>query len=355
MNREYIHRRAAGAAPATMVLCALCALSACSGVPELPEMFDGDWQPPVLSTVAARGETEFALVFDKPVHLREAQLDPGREVIGTTWRDEELLVTVDEPLYAGELYWIDAQVEDESGNIASVLVSVYGMNEELPAVLINEVVCQGTGNHTDWVELKVLESGNLGGLTLYEGSPSYWDSRYVFPRMEVSAGEYVIVHFKPQGDPEEIDETAGDPAASGGQNHHPEAWDVWVSGGDGIPNTTGALSLSEYPGGPVMDAFLYTSKKYDASHPLRGFGLASQLDFLEELVELGTWKTSGTEVIPEDLFDPDDSTGTRSINRGPSSADESGVADTDSPADWHIGPTSSSTPGYENTLEVYEP
>lgn len=320
----------------------------CSGVPELPEMIEGDWQPPVLTTVAARSESEFALLFNEPVELCDATLDPPREVVAAQWREEELVVSVDEPLQPGELYWIDARVEDRSGNMSSILVSVYGMNAELPDVLINEVVCQGTGNHTDWAELQALEAGNLGGMTLYEGSPTHWDSRYVFPRMEVSAGEFIIVHFKPQGDPEEIDEL-DDPSVSGGQNTHPEAWDVWVSGGDGIPNTTGALSLTEFPGGPVMDAFLYSSKVYDASHPLRGFGLASQLDFLEELVALGAWEISGDQVIPEDLFDPDDSTGTRSINRTP------GVDDTDSPADWHIGPTSSSSAGYVNTTEVYEP
>ncbi len=327
----------------------------CSGVPELPDMIEGDWTPPVLASVAARGGSQFALVFDKPVDLREARLDPPREIIDSHWRDDELRVTVGEPLHPGELYWIDAQVEDRSGNISSVLVSVYGLNARLPDIRINEVVCQGTGNHTDWVELRALEEGNLGGLTLYEGSPSYWDSRYVFPRMEVAAGDYIIVHFKPQGDPEEIDEIDGDPAASGGQNHHPEAWDVWVSGGDGIPNTTGAVSLTEYPGGPVLDALLYTSKRYDASHPLRGFGLQSQLDYLEELVALGAWKISGTQVIPEDLLDPDDSTGTRSINRTPGLPGEPEPLDTDTAADWHIGPTSSSTPGYRNTSEVYEP
>jgi hypothetical protein len=329
-------------------LVAIVTLVGCSGVPELPDMIDGDWQPPVLTHVAARGESEFALVFDEPVELRDAVMEPTRTIVDSHWRDEELRVEVAEPLHPGELYWIDARVEDESGNISSVLVSVYGMNTDLPPVLINEVVCQGSGNHSDWVELHAVEAGNLGGLTLYEGSPSFWDSRYVFPQMEVSAGDYIIVHFKPQGDPEEIDET-DDPAASGGQNHHPEAWDVWVEGGDGIPNTTGALSLTEFPGGPLLDAFLYTSKSYDASHPLRGFGLASQLDILEELVELNAWSISGTDVIPEDLFDPDNSTGTRSINRTP------GSEDTDTPQDWHIGPTSSSTAGYENTTEVYEP
>jgi hypothetical protein len=91
-------------------------------------------------------------------------------------------------LAPGDLYWIDARVEDESGNMSSVLVSVYGLNPQLPEVRINEFVCEGTGRHVDWVELLVLGDGNLGGLTLYEGSPGIWDSRYVLSAMDVAAG-----------------------------------------------------------------------------------------------------------------------------------------------------------------------
>jgi hypothetical protein len=319
----------------------------CSGVPELPEMIGGDWQPPILTAVEARSGNTVALVFDEPVELREVTFEAPVAVTAAAWEEEGLVVTTDTDLAPGDLYWIDARVEDESGNMSSVLVSVYGLNPELPEVLINEFVCEGTGRHADWVELLVLTDGNLGGLTLYEGSPGIWDSRYVFPAMDVAAGDFIIVHFKPEVIPEEINET-DDKGASGGNNSSDDAWDVWVAGGDGIPNTTGALTLTRHPAGDVMDAVLYTTKRYDASHQYRGFGLKSQLEMMEELVALGCWKISGTEVIPEDLVDPEDSTSTRSINRTP------GAPDTDSPADWHIGPTSSGSPGRENTVERYE-
>ena len=320
----------------------------CSGVPDLPAMIGGDWEPPMLTGVEAVDERTVAMAFDEPVSLGEVVIDPPRTVQDAEWQEDALLLRFATPLAAGELYWVDARVEDRAGNMSTVLVSVYGLNPNLPRVLINEVVCEGSGNHPDWVELAILEDGNVGGLTLYEGSPNTWDSRFVFPQMEVSAGDMAIVHFKPQGIPEEITETE-DPSASGGLNAHPAAWDMWVSDGDGIPNTTGALSLTPFPGGPVIDAFLYSTKTYEADDPLRGFGRASQVAMMEEIVAAGGWVVAGDSIVPEDTFNPEESTATRSINRTP------GREDTDGASDWHIGPTSSASPGYPNTIEVHVP
>jgi hypothetical protein len=311
-------------------------------------MIQGDWVPPMLTRVTARTPRVVALEFDKPVRLLEATIDPAVAIQETRWHNDALELRGATDFLASVEYWIDARVEDESGNISSVLVSVYGLNENLPEIRINEFVCEGSGSHPDWVELKVLSAGNVAGLCLYEGGPGIWDSRKVLPALELSAGDYVVVHFKPEVIPEEVDETT-DPAESGGLDTHPEAWDFWVRGGDGIPNTTGALTLTAFPGGPVLDAVLYTTKRYDPDDDKRGFGLKSQLEIFEDVVAAGGWQIAGDFVIPEDGLDPEDSTATRSIAREPAGID------TDTAADWHITPTSGATPGSENTTEVYVP
>lgn len=333
----------------TTVTC-LVVLTACGCGPEtkLPDMIKGDWQPPMLSAVHAVDRRVIALTFDEPVQLMEAHIDPPIEVVDSRWNGAALELTGSSDFLASKEYWVDARVEDESGNISSVLVSVYGRNERIPEIVINEFVCEGSSSHPDWVELRVLGDGNLAGLCLYEGSPNVWDSRFVFPSVDVAAGEYVIAHFKPEVIPEEINEVVRTDE-SGGRDVHPAAWDFWVSGGDGIPNTTGGLSLTAYPGGPHIDAMLYTTKRYEADDPKRGFGTTSQLEIFESIVSIGGWVLSGEIVIPEDGFNPEDSTATRSICRS-QSAD-----DTNTAVDWHITPTSGATPGYLNTEEVYVP
>jgi hypothetical protein len=334
------------AARAAGALLVATIITGCTALPELPEMIRGDWQPPILVATEARDTDRIALVFDEEVALCEAALDPDHAVVASRWHDGALKLHIEPAMTAGTEYWIDATVEDVAGNISSILVSAWGLNTELPEILINEFVCEGSGTRPDWVELRVLGAGNMGGMTLYEGSPGIWDSRYVFGPMEVSAGDYLVVHFKPQVIPEEIDEYES-PLVSGGYNATPQGYDFWVRGGDGIPNSTGALTLCDWPGGPIRDAVLYTTKRYDAAHPLRGFGLESQLQIFEEVVANGAWSIAGEIVVPEDALDPEDSTATRSINR------ESAAADTDSAADWHIAPTSGATPGGVNTDERY--
>ena len=343
-QRRSDRRTAAGAV--TAILALTWAGASCSGMPDLPKMVEGDWQPPVLHSVRAAGVTRVEMGFDEPVELRELAVDPPVELAGARGEGAALMLDFAEPLAAGAEYWMDATVEDHSGNISSLLVSVYGHNPALPPVLINEVICEGSGSRPDWVELRTLEAGNLGGMTLYEGSPGIWDSRFVFPAMEVPAGALLVVHFNASGDSAEQNELR-DGTASGGASSSDTGWDMWVSGGDGIPNSTGALTLTRNPGGEVMDALLYTTKFYDAGDELRGFGLASQVAIMDELAALGVWQISGQRLIPDDLLNPEDSTATRSINRGAG-------PDTDTPADWHIGPTSSASPGLPNTSEVYE-
>jgi hypothetical protein len=314
----------------------------------LPDMIQGDWQSPILVAVSARSAGVVTLTFDKPVHLEEATIDPPMEIARWNRRDTDLEIEGSTPFLPGVEYWIDARVKDDSGNMSSILANVYGLNENLPDIRISEFVCEGSAAHPDWVELELLSDGNIGGLCLYEGAPGLWDSRKILPAIDLVAGDFIVVHFKPDVIPGEVDEVT-DPAESEGKDTHPDAWDFWVSGGDGIPNSTGGLTLTAFPDGPILDAVLYTTKRYDPNDSKRGFGLASQLAIFEDVVARGGWEISGDFVIPEDGLDPEDSTATRSICRDP------GAADTDTAADWHITPTSGATPGYMNTTERYAP
>ena len=73
--------------------------------------------------------------------------------------------------------------------------------------MINEFTPRGSGNDPDLVELKVLSAGNMGGVVLYLGTPGSYDARFVFPPFEVEAGSFILVHLKPTGGAEEVDET----------------------------------------------------------------------------------------------------------------------------------------------------
>lgn len=323
-------------------------LGGCNGIPQLPDMYRGDWEPMVLNHVAVLDTRAVGFQFNKEVEVVQAHFSPPVEIRDVQWTGELLRLDTEEPLLPGREYWVDAVLRDQSGNLASILVSFYGLNARLPRTIINEFVCKGSGNNPDFAELRVLEGGNLGGMTLYNGSPSHWTSRVILPEIEVETDDYVIVHFRPQNIPEEVTEVT-DRTASGGLRSHPEAWDVWVPEGSGLPTTSGGLTLTEFPGGPLMDAVLWSDRTYDSTSDRRGFGTVAQLQIFEEVVALGGWEIAGSFVVPDDGVDPSRSTATRSISRRTSGED------TDNRGDWHITPTRGATPGTVNTDAVYEP
>ncbi len=325
-------------------------LGACAPLQEAKDNSWGDLVPPVYLGVRALGPNQVAVEFDEAVRLTPSTVALS-DALGTAEaRVEEtaVIVETEHQSQPGTEYTLEGRVEDGAGNSTTFLASFYGFNPDIPEIVINEFTTQGSGTRPDVVELYLKSAGNLGGLTLYEGTPGEWETRYVFPAMELPAGAYVLVHYRPEGIPEEITET-DDPTESGGIDATDEAWDVWIAGGDGLTGNNGAVTLAEQPFGGIIDAVLYSNRTSASDSNYRGFGSRRMLTQAEELFAAGAWKAAGEIITPEDCVDPEDSTATRSISRS------SEAADTDTAADWHITPTRGATFGTVNTDEVYLP
>lgn len=328
----------------------LSLVSACAVFEQWPRILEADVHPPQLLSVTAANPHEVRLQFDQPVipDLEALRVDPAGNVAELLTHAGTLTVRFSEAMTPGTEYWIHAIVLDESENVTSVLVSAYGPNDRVPRLLINEFTCEGSKRHPDMTELAILEPGNLAGVTVYEGTPDDWDSRIVLPPIEVEAGEYVVIHWKPEGIDVEQNEV-DDPTLSGGLDATPRAWDVWVSEGDGLPNTTGCLTVCDSPKGHLIDTVLYSAKEYDPTCPNRGFYRARELAWFQLAMAAEQWESSEDFVSPECGIDPTDSTATRSICRMP------GQPDTNRSTDWHIVPSGGATLGWENRPESYSP
>jgi len=212
---------------------------------------------------------------------------------------------------------------------------------------INEFTPRGSGNHPDALEILVLSGGNMGGATLYQGVPEGWRDRLVFPAFTVSAGEFIVVHFKPEGLVEEIDET-GSKSASGGRDATDTAYDFWLRDSRGIGGNNGVITLYDRPGGRLLDGILYSNRTSDSDDRYLGFGTRDVMEWAQQLQVEGGWSWTGTRIRPEDGVNPEGSTGTRSICRTPGE-------DSDGREDWYIVPTRQASFGRENSREIYSP
>ncbi len=288
------------------------------------------------------------LLLNEPSTLKanSSSIGPDLEIISTQSIESTLVITV-ETQTPGQKYFIKTTLEDRYHNSVDILAVFYGFNPQLPTVKINEFTTRGTGNHPDVVELKVKKEGNMAGMTLYQGTESNWKDRIIFPNFHVLADDFILIHFKPQGVPEEIDETE-QRDASGGLDACDTAFDFWIRDGTGISGNNGVLSLCERPGGPIVDAVLYSNRTTESDQRYMGFGTRATMERAIELHENGGWIASGEFIRPEDGTNPDGSTGTRSICR-------SNGEDTDSREDWYIVPTRHASFGEENSEEVYMP
>jgi hypothetical protein len=321
-------------------------LAACGPLADLREKLEPDLSPPMLQGVRVRGES-LELSFDEvPICLPEdIRVQPLLLLESLTVEASRLRLSLPGQV-PGQQYTVELTVADARGNSLSLATELYGYNPSCPKLLINEFTPRGSTTHPDLIELKVLEPGDLAGVVLYLGTPTSHDGRFVFPALAVCSGEFILVHCKPQGIPEETDET-GAKDQSGGLDASADAYDFWLRGATGMNGNNGAVSLFDRPAGSILDGVLYSNRSSSSDTQYRGFGSAESLERAEELVREGGWTVSGEAVRPEDAVNSEESTATRSLCRSSASAD------TDCAADWHIVPTRGSTFGANNSDEVY--
>ena len=343
-----------GGIPAAPIFAAaLAAVLLCACLPQVvSEAFSPrDLRPPSVLSWDSPGPGEFVVDFDEEVEGSPSDFssDPDLGSLGIVSEGKRVRISASGILAAGAALSLEGTVRDFSGNSTSFVLPFWGYNPDLPRVLLNEALTQGSLTHPDLVELAILESGNLAGLTFRVGCAAKQVLIFTFPPCEVSSGEFVVLHLKPQGIPEERDET-GDPAVSGGLDAYPYARDFWYRGGDGaLPGENGCLTLYRSPTGQILDALLYSARTSASDTKYGGFGTQALLDQARELVSEGAWKIVEAEVRPEDAARSEGTTSTRTICRSSDSGD------TDCAADWHIVPTKGSTVGGPNSDAVYVP
>lgn len=309
-------------------------------------------------------ETLLCIRFNEPVtlqdqtftiqeELQQANLGNTSTIIAcndyTLYDDSTmLLVSIADTLQAGKQYSITGTVEDKYGNSILFVLPFWGYNPAVPKLLISELLTQGSSTHPDAIELYALSAGNLAGCTLYIGSPAQYSYHYIFPACTINKGEYIVLHLKPQGLPEEIDELQSI-TASGGLDASPTGRDFWSKQNPGaLPGSNGAVTVFSNPLGSCIDAVIYSDRTSASDTTYKGFGTATLLAQVTDIVTIGAW-VMPSGLMPEAAASSAYTTSTRTLCRWQSQQD------TDTAQDWHVVPTKGSTIGAPNTDESYVP
>jgi hypothetical protein len=336
-----------------IVITAICILflTHCARIPVFPLGAQGDISPPVIIGMRLNSPDQLTIEFDESVDLVADSVAWSATIDGTPIAQVEpcsLVFRFSAPPSPTVEHFVEAEVTDNARNRLRFAARFHGLNELLPAMVINEFTTQGSRTHPDLVEIYILSDGNLAGGTIYEGTPTDWEQRYVFPSVSVSAGDFLVVHFKPEGTVSEVNELVSKDQ-SDGIDASDTAWDFWVTGGSGLSGNNGILSLCENPLGGYIDAVLYSNRTSSSDEHYRGFGSSAVRDRADEIHAAGQWIAAGPMIAPEDAVDPEPSTSTRSMARSSRSDD------TDTHDDWHVTPTRGLSPGAVNTDDRYSP
>lgn len=334
------------------ILLCLSGVSGCARPPHIePILLDpATLTPPQLVGIQAGKENTVVLRFDKSAWIEPKSIKIQPSLLLREIEDGGTVctLTLDGQGVPGKKYTLEAQVRDECGNTSEFLYRFYGFNDRIPTLLINEFITTAATTVLTQVEIAILSDGNMGGVTFYEGTKTVPDKTFIFPSFEVKRGEFILLHFKPEGTPGEIDETT-DKTMATGKGASPTAYDFWAKGTGNLSEDNDVLSLYSNPEGRILDAVLYSSKVYEEGMKYNGFGTSGMLEKVLALQEEAAWVFAAPEPYPSDAVNPKGATSRRSICR------DSHFTDTNSKADWHIVPSGSATFGAVNSDAVYSP
>lgn len=103
----------------------------------------------------------------------------------------------------GKSYEIFGTVEDKAGNTLTYCVPFCGFNSCIPKIIMTEVQVKYKKYKEDafrceFVELLALTDGNLSGLELVSAADGE-GKKFVFPAVEVKAGEVILLHLRSAG------------------------------------------------------------------------------------------------------------------------------------------------------------
>lgn len=268
--------------------------------------------PPVLESFTVESADAMLLCFDKPVSVTNASLslsagggasglpgtsaslgsagaaggtgatgdppspaDPDRPIAVTSEScgdGTSVRLVFAEETQIGSVYDMTALASDSDGNTLTFTITFDAFNDRLPELLLCELrnAYSSKSNKYEFVRLYCTKSGNLSGLELVNAGDGAGQA-FVFPPVEVAAGEYICVHLRKMKDDGGswmqagmTDETDGNRRASTAVDSSDDAWDFWQDNQKSRLSPSDIVLVRNRTNGTVLDAFLFRDPKKES-------------------------------------------------------------------------------------------
>lgn len=259
-------------------------------------------EPTVVSAVPASA-TELVVNFDRLIGTVNADgseftFDNGLTAVAAVASGRTVTLTTT-PQVIGTTYTVTvaATVLDTRGSgVNGAANTAMFQAFEVPAILrINEVGANIDPN-CDLMELRVMVTGQLGGITVEERGAVV----HTFPSMGVTAGDIIVLHFDANdcNETNAVDETTAKNAQDNATHprNYDSAWDFYTTDG-GLTRTNNVFGLKSAVG-DFLDALL----AWDATSTTTAGGTNSSA---AEVATAGHWVIVGGGVPTNGFVDAD--------------------------------------------------
>ena len=231
-----------------------------------------------VAKVAQEGGKEFKTTGETALQETEGASSvegSGKVNINVTFKDGFVL----EP---GFPYVLSGVAHDKKGNSLFFQVPFHGFNRNVAKIVLSEVKPGYNKPEVEFIEFYVYKPGNLAGIILNTVNK---DFEYVFPSVEVSEGEYVVLHMRTLSQESgHVNELGEDLNLSTAPDSCTDARDLWVPMEERIVGNSDVITLRERWNGRIMDALLYAHPDISVTVQKKTLPVAQQL------VEAGAWQ-----------------------------------------------------------------
>ncbi|MDR0645224.1 MAG: hypothetical protein LBG05_10060 [Treponema sp.] len=296
---------------------------------------------PVFLGCSAVSSTEILFHFSLPVTVVSVKFEPTLE-IESIEGGKTAIVHLSDGISGGEPVTAHILVEDGNRNTLDVLVSFRSKNERIPSFLITEIRTESTNPKGEFIELRMLEDGNLCALRMFTATNNVELPSFEFPSVEVKKGDYVVIHLRTYEE-NAINETGGDMTESKAKDSSDIAWDFWLPGSTEHLRKTDAVFFMDQDNN-IVDAIIFSA---DGT-----WGTKTNSENIKRVSVLlekqGAWIFGSEDLsAPNGAFSSANTTTTRTICRNET------ILDSNTASDWYITASSGATPGKPNNQTRY--